>query len=136
MRRKINEPWTAEKEARFSEFLRKVGERIAEREALNPTPRPPPEPWVDKPGTLIAAEKDLWHWQMCHKLQSLLCRDVAKCEDGRCRRVKRCRELEHVAIGIEACRVRLAAEQAKWQPPLPPSPPRGRGKKGRAAARP
>ena len=138
MRIKRDQPWPPEREAHFGKFLREVSERIAERAAQNPTPEPEPdpEPWVDKPGTLIAAEKDLWRWEMCQKLSRVLCQDMAKCQDGRCRRTKRCRKLEEIAAGIETARATLAAEQAKWQPPPLPPVPRRRRKKGRAGARP
>ena len=138
MRIKRDQPWPPEREAHFGKFLREVSERIAERAAQNPTPEPEPdpEPWVDKPGTLIAAEKDLWRWEMCQKLSRVLCQDTAKCQDGRCRRTKRCRKLEEIAAGIETARATLAAEQAKWQPPPLPPVPRRRRKKGRAGARP
>ena len=123
----------------WAEFLQKVDERIAEREALNPPPPKPPQPYVQKTGALIAAEKDLLRWEMCLKLQGWLCRDTAKCQDNRCRRQKRCRKLQTLATDLEASRLRLAAAQANEPSPVPSLPPlpspRGR-KKGRTGVRP
>lgn len=121
----------------WAEFLRKVDERIAEREALNPAPPKPPQPYVEKTGVLIAAENDFLRWEICLKMQGWLCHDTAKCQDNRCRRKKRCRELQTLATELEASRLRLAAAQANEPSPVP-SPlqsPRGR-KKGRTGARP
>jgi len=111
------------------QLIHRVSERMAEREMANPTPPPadPPEPYVDKPGTLIAAEKDLFRWTIAERLQRLLCGDVTRCQDGRCRRRRRCRKLAEMAPDLEAARATLAAEQAKWQPPsAPPVAPRRR----------
>jgi hypothetical protein len=118
-------------ELAFGEFLRKVEERIAAREAANPTPEPPPEPWVGKTGTLIAAEKDVWRWEMVHKLRLVLCGGPEKCKEARCRRARRCAAIEEIRPEIEAARATLARELAKWTPPpVPPEPPmRRRGRK-------
>jgi hypothetical protein len=115
------------------ELMRRMEAIYAAREAENPTPAPssPPEPWVDKPGTLIAAENDVFRMEIVEKLQRGLCGgDVACCDKHRCRRRGRCSAQEEIAPELEAARARLAAEQAKWQPPsAPPGPPRARRKR-------
>ena len=113
----------------------------AEREAKNPSPPSPPEPkeppWPDKPGELIAAEKDLFRWEICVKLRKALCSDTNKCEDPRCRRRRRCRELDMLTKMSEESRAHLAAMQAKWPAPQPqPEPAPKRKRKGRTGVRP
>jgi hypothetical protein len=113
------------------ELMRRMEAIYAAREAENPTlaPSSPPEPWVDKPGTLIAAEKDVFRMEIVERLLRGLCGgDVARCDKHRCRRRRHCSAQEEIAPELEAARARLAAEQAKWQPP--PEPPRARRKRG------
>jgi hypothetical protein len=126
----------ADPEQRLAAFFKWAADYCAEQRARNPTPDRPREPWVDKPGTLIAAEKDLRCAEMNHLLWSRMCETTDRCEDRHCRRSKRCRGIVTAAETVEAARATLAAERAKWQPPPPPAePPRGR-KKGRTAVRP
>ncbi len=118
-------------EQRLAAFLKCAADYYAAQQTANPQPDPPPEPWidkwVDKPGTLIAAEKDVFRWEMAEKLQRALCGDIARCENHRCRRSRRCTRLEEMASDMAASRANLAAEQAKWHPPpAPAEPPRGR----------
>ncbi len=118
-------------EQRLAAFLKWAADYYAARPTASPQPDPPPEPrvdkWVDKPGTLIAAEKDVFLGEMAEKLQRALCADVARCEHHRCRRSRRCTRLEEMAPNMAASRANLAAERAKWQPPpAPVEPPRGR----------
>jgi hypothetical protein len=117
-------------EAWLPKLIRQMEDIYAAREAANPTPAPaaPEEPYVDKPGTLIAAEKDVFHYEIAERLQRLLCSDVRRCERRRCRRRGRCSTVEELAPAIAVARAQLAAEQARWQPPPPAtsSAPRGR----------
>jgi hypothetical protein len=113
------------------ELIRQVAAIYAAREAANPTParapEPPPEAWVDKPGALIAAEKDVFRIEIAERLRRALCGDVAHCKRHRCRRRGRCSAAEELAPAIAAARAHLAAERAKWQPPpAPAAAPRGR----------
>jgi hypothetical protein len=78
----------------------------------------PPEPWVDKPGPLIAAEKDVPRWELVERLQPAICGGPERCKLGRCRRARRCAELERLKPMIEDSRVALAGELAQWKPPL------------------
>jgi hypothetical protein len=102
---------------------------MAAREAANPTPEPPPEPWVDKPGTLIAAEKDVWRWELVQKLNLALCGGPEKCSAARCRRARRCTEMEEIGPQIELARATLARELAKWTPLPTERPVRRRGRR-------
>jgi hypothetical protein len=114
------------------ELMRQVGAALAAREAESPAPAPPPEPepWVDKPGALMAAERDVFRLELSERLRRLLCGDAARCKRQRCRRRRRCSAVEEIARDLAAARARLAAERAKWQPPLaPPAAPRGRRKR-------
>ena len=118
-------------ERRLAAFLKWAADYYAGQQAANPQPDSPPEPWVDKrvdkPGTLIAAEKDVLRGEMAEKLQRALCADIARCEHRRCRRRRRCSRLEEMASNMAASRANLAAERAKWQPlPAPVEPPRQR----------
>ena len=110
----------------LADFIRRVSEIFAEREAANPTPPRPPEPWIDKPGTLIAAEKDFALWKVLARIQRPLCQTISSCKDQNCRRTNRCRELILITKEMEASRMRLAGELAKWQPSptRPAEPPR------------
>jgi hypothetical protein len=119
---------------RLAAFFKWAADYCAEQRARTPEPDRPREPWIDKPGVLIAAEKDLWRWEMNHLLRSHICKSPGGCEDRRCRRTNRCRELDAAAKAVEAARVRLAAERAKWQPP--PASPQHARKKGRTQVRP
>jgi hypothetical protein len=114
----------------IAEVLCRLREIMEEREATNPTPEPPPEPWVDKPGTLIAAEKDVARWDLVEQLQSALCRSPERCPHGRCRRARRCAELERLRPMIEESRATLARERAQWKPPPAPEPPVRRRRRG------
>jgi hypothetical protein len=116
-------------DAAFAELLRKIGDLIAAREAANPTPPPQREPRVDKPGALIAAEKDVLCCQLIEKLELLHCGGPEKCQRTRCRRSRRCAEIEDFKPLAEEARAALAREQAKWKPPQAPPearPPRRR----------
>ena len=113
-------------EGHFAAFLRKVGDLIEAREAANPTPQTPPEPWVDKPGSLIAAERDVFCCELLERLQLPLCGGPAKCERARCRRAGRCGELESLRPLTEAARATLSREQASWRPPEAPPALTGR----------
>ena len=114
-----------------AEALFRLGQIMAEREAANPTPEPPREPWVDKPGTLIAAEKDVARWELVEQLQPALCGGLERCLQGRCRRARRCAELEELRPMIEESRAALARERAQWKPPpTPPEPLARRRRRG------
>jgi hypothetical protein len=124
-------------EQRLAAFLKWAADYCAAQRAANP----PPEPWVDKrgvkPGTLIAAEKDVFRGEMAEKLQRALCADIARCEHHRCRRSRRCTRLEEMASNMAASRANLAAERAKWQPlPAPTRPMRGATSRGYPRASP
>jgi len=111
-------------EGSFAAFIRKLGDLIDAREAADPTPRPPPEPWADRPGTLIAAEKDLLRWELIQRVQPHLCGGPERCTHDRCRRARRCGELESLRPLTEAARATLSRERAKWRPPEePPAQP-------------
>jgi hypothetical protein len=110
-------------DAAVARALHRLGEIMAEREAANPTPEPPPEPWVDKPGSLIAAEKDVARWELVEQLQPAVCGGPGRCKIGRCRRAGQCAELERLRPMIEESRATLARERAQWKPPpTPPAP--------------
>jgi len=102
----------------------------AARKAENPAAAPVPGPWVDKPGALIAAEREVFRGEMAERLQRAMCGEAARCKDHRRRRRGRCRALEDIAPELERARANLAAERAKWQP-APADSPCGH-KKGRA----
>jgi hypothetical protein len=123
-----------------ADFMNEVTRRIEEREALNPSPPPPPQvPWPDKPYELIAAEKELMRWEFCGLLQSLTCQTGPACTRAFCRRHKRCREMDVMDAEIAKARARLAALQAKWPAPDPAQilpAPAATKKKGRTEARP
>jgi hypothetical protein len=112
-------------EAWLPKLFRQVEAAFAAREAANPTraPAPPPEPapWVDKPGSLIAAEKDVFRIEIAARLRGLLCGGIARCKRHRCRRRRRCSAVDELAPQIAEARARLAAEQARWQPPTAPA---------------
>jgi hypothetical protein len=121
-------------EAWLPRLFRQVEAAFAARAADNPTrapdPPPEPEPWVDKPGSLIAAEKGVFRIEMAAKLRGALCGGVARCKKHRCRRRRRCSDVDDLAPQIAEARARLAAEQAKWQPPpAPAAAPRRRRKR-------
>ena len=119
----------------LADLVRQMDAIYAAREAANPTPPAvePPQSQADKPGVLIAAEKDALRWQIVEKLQRALCGDVARCGRHRCRRSRRCTKLEEMAPEMAASQANLAAERAKWQPPPAPTRPT-RGRNGRAGA--
>ena len=125
----MGQPDEPDADARFAAFLRELGDLIARREAANPTPPQPPEPWIDKPGTLIAAEKEVMRAQVVEKIQLALCGGPKKCQLARCRRSLRCAEIEDLRPIAERARAKLAAELAKWKPP--PAPPESQSRKGR-----
>jgi hypothetical protein len=119
-------------EQRLGAFFKWAADYCAAQRAANPQPDRPPESWVGKPGTLIAAEKDVFLGEMAEKLQRVLCADVARCEHHRCRRRRRCTRLEEMASNLAASRANLAAERAKWlPPPAPVEPPRGARRRGK-----
>lgn len=109
----------------FARFIRQLEEAIAERELADPRPEPPPpdEPWFDKPGTLIAAEKEMLAWELLERLQLPLCGGPEKCGRDRCRRARRCSELDEIRPMTEAARAKLARERAKWRPSEQPAEP-------------
>ena len=115
-------------EARFAAFMRRIPEFIA----ADANPPGPPKPWVDKPAALAAAEADLFRCELVLRIRRVLCGDVGRCKDGRCRRTKRCRQLDALRPLVEAARAAVAKQQAKWQPPSG-KPAR---KKGRTGVRP
>jgi hypothetical protein len=115
----------------IAKVLCRLRQIMEEREAANPTPEPPPEPWVNKPGALIAAEKDLATWELVEKLQPALCGGPERCPQGRCRRARHCAELERLRPMIEESRAALARERAQWKPPpTPPEPLARRRRRG------
>lgn len=118
------------REGSFAAFIRKLGELLEAREAANPTHQPPPEPSANKPGSLIAAEKDLLRWELIERVQPHLCGGPEKCKHGRCRRARRCGELEGLKGEIEAARATLARERAQWNPEAPPASERRRSRRG------
>jgi hypothetical protein len=120
---------------RLAAFFKWSADYCAAQEAANPQPDPTPKPWVDKPGTLIAAEQDVFRGEMLEKLQRVLCSDITRCEHHYCRRRRRCTRLEEIASSMAVSRANLAAEQAKWQPPpAPVELPRRRAARKRAGA--
>jgi hypothetical protein len=126
----------ADPEDRLAAFFKWAADYCTEQQAQNPSPEPSPEPWVDKPGTLIAAERAVFHLEMILKLQPALCGDAGRCENHRCRRGRQCSKLEVITANMAAARAHLAAEWAKLKlPPAPPEPPRKR-RKGRTGVRP
>lgn len=125
----------ADPDDRLAALFKWLLDRSAEQEALSPEPERPPEPWVDKPGTLIAAEKEVFRGEMAIKLLRAMCADTARCERQRCRRRRRCEEVERLEAYMATCRAHLAAEQAKWQPPPAEALSPGRRRKGAHARR-
>jgi hypothetical protein len=119
----------------LADLIRRIEAIYAARAETEPSPIPQSNPWIDKPGTLIAAERDVFTWEIVEKLQRLACRDIAHCENHRCRRGRRCSKLEELEPEMAKSRANLAAERAKWQPPAPTPEPRQR-KKGRTGVRP
>ena len=87
----------------------------------------------DKRRALIAAEKAVLHLETVEKQQQANpCESAARCAFHRCRRRWRCTKQEQTAALLAAARAQLAAELAKWQPPvLPADPPPRVHKKGR-----
>jgi hypothetical protein len=69
----------------IAKVLCRLRQIMEEREAANPTPEPPPEPWVNKPGALIAAERT-WRpgswWRSCSRLSAEVPRDVRRADAG------------------------------------------------------
>jgi hypothetical protein len=121
-----------DEDASLHRLFRQVEAAFAAREAESPAPapapRPEPQPRFAKPGALIAAENDAFRFEIAARLQGLLCGGVARCKRHRCRRRRRCSAVEELAPQIAEARARLAAEQAKWQPPpAPAAAPRRRG---------
>jgi len=102
-------------DAAFAEALRKLQERFAEIETANSPPPSPSEPWVDKPGTLIAAEKEVWRWGLIEKLELAHCGGPARCVHACCRRSQHCGKVDELKPLIAAARATLAHEQAKWK---------------------
>jgi hypothetical protein len=115
--------------AAFAEALCKLRERFALIEAAEPSPLPCPptppepatdeagidEPWMDKPGTLIAAERALWQWELVEKLELAHCGGPARCPHACCRRSRLCAKAEELKPLITAARTTVAREQAKWK---------------------
>jgi hypothetical protein len=129
---KTDQPRDLSEEAAFAAFVREVGDQMAAREADNPSPPAPREPWVDKPGTLIAAEKEVLCCRIIERLELLLCGGPGNCARSRCRRSRRCAQLESLKPMAEAARATLASEQAKWRPsPAPEPAPSGRRQRRR-----
>jgi hypothetical protein len=112
--------------------LSRLREIFAEREATNPTPESPRDPWVDKPGPLIAAEKEVWRCELIEKLTLAWCARPGGCALDRCKRSRRCAELESLQPMFEQVRAALAAAQARWPRPteLPQPPASGRPRRG------
>jgi hypothetical protein len=119
----MEQPIAPNQDQAIAEVLCRLRQILEEREAANPTPEPPPEPWVDKPGALIAAEKDVARWELVEKLQPALCGGPKRCRQGRCRRARRCAELDRLRPMIEESRAALARERAQWKPPSTPPEP-------------
>ena len=119
-----------------AEVLYKLGQIFAEREAADTPPKPelPHDAWVDKslnkplnkPGPLIAAEKDVWLWGIVEKLQLAWCKRPGGCRLGRCKRSGHCAELDKMRPEIESSRAALADAQARWPRPAGPAEPPAR----------
>ncbi|MFZ1106093.1 MAG: hypothetical protein WAN86_25055 [Hyphomicrobiaceae bacterium] len=121
----------------IAEVLCKLRDIYAERETANPPSEPPtpdPDPWADKPGSLIAAEKDAWLCELVERLQQAWCARPGGCGLGRCKRARRCAELESLRPMIEQSRAALAAAQARWPRPTPPAQPLARRRGGEQRA--
>jgi hypothetical protein len=117
MARKIQRPRNRRapaqhEDAALAEFLRKMRARFPQRVA--PAPKRKADPEVHKPPSLAGAEQDLFRAEMCHRIQTVLCREPGRCDDSRCRRAKRCYELAAIELLLAQARARVAAEQAKW----------------------
>jgi hypothetical protein len=107
----------------IAEIIVRMNEIYAAREAANPAPEPGPkpgpprDPWVDKPGPPIAAEKEVWQWGLIEKLQLGWCKRPGGCALGRCKRSGRCAKIEEMRPEMERARAALAAAQARWPRP-------------------
>jgi len=121
------EPDPLDDVAKVAEVAFRIDELLFGRAAGNPPPG------ADMPGGLVAAERELFWWEMCERFLRLLCTAPAKCADLRCRRSKCCRKLGIIALAVEDARLHFGAERAKLPPPAPQPVPPAR-KKGRAAA--
>jgi hypothetical protein len=114
----LGQPGADVDDAAFAEALRKLQERFAEIAAADPASPPlpsPPKPWADKPGTLIAAEKEVWHWELIEKLELAHCGGPERCPHACCRRSRHCAKADALKPLIAAARATLAREQAKWK---------------------
>jgi hypothetical protein len=144
MRQQMHEdPETQPAQARtqdeaVAEVLHKLGKIFAEREgtAAPPEPEPPRDPWVDKPGPLIAAEKDVWLLGIVEKLQLAWCKRPGGCRLGRCKRTGRCAEIDKMRPEIERSRAALADAQARWPRPAGLAEPPARRRRRRAGDKP
>jgi hypothetical protein len=121
----VTEPDPLDEVLRVANCVAKVEDLLFARAVGNPPPPP------DQPGDLIAAERELFWWEMCETYQRLVCTDPAKCADLRCRRRKRCRKLGEIVLAAQNARLRFGAKRAKAPPPAPPA-----RKKGRTGVRP
>jgi hypothetical protein len=118
----------------IAELICKVNEIHAARDAPDPTPEPdaPRDPWVDKPGPLIAAEKEMWRWGIIETLQLGWCKGPGACQRGRCKRAGRCAELEKLRPELERARAALADAQARWPRPAGLTQPPARRRRRRS----
>jgi hypothetical protein len=125
----LSEPDPIAEVAKVAEVAYRIDELLFGRAAGNPPPA------ADMPAGLIAAERELFWWEMCQRFQRLLCTAPAKCADLRCRRGKCCRKLGAIALAVQDARLHFGAERAKLPPSEPqPVPPARR--KGRTAVGP
>jgi hypothetical protein len=59
-----------------------------------------------------AAEADLFRAEMAYRIAAVLCADPSRCAEHRCRRLRRCVELEEAGKLVEEQRALVAREQA------------------------
>ena len=100
-------------ESSFDSAFARLREGVERIYAQRPSPEPTDKPLPEVAET--AAERELFRAEIAHRLRSALGCEPEACADHRCRRTRRCREIQESEAFLEQMRARVERERGAAQ---------------------